>query len=258
MPRKPGLVCGFAYLAALFLTAAIGVGLAAAASVWHLDLKREREKELLFIGGQYRAAIQSYYESSPGVRQLPGDLRDLLQDRRGPVTRRHLRRLYPDPLTGTTDWGLVRRHGRIAGVHSTSTLSPVRRTGFQGAEFAFQNAASYVDWRFIYLPDDAGDMGRRLANPQTDNPITRGLSSASTDEHAIESTALRTESDQVSTATGPTAPGILAPHEAWVCMATQANELLECERQYGGLRKPLDACLQAVSVRHRQCLDTAS
>lgn len=69
--------------------------------VYSLAIKREKEAELLYIGRLYREAIKQYYLSSPGsVQKYPASLEDLRKDPRSLVTRRYLRRLYPDPITG--------------------------------------------------------------------------------------------------------------------------------------------------------------
>lgn len=51
-------------------------------------------------------------------------------------------------MTGKADWGLVLQNGRIVGVYSRSTQSPIRRAGFDLAEERFQQALSYADWIF--------------------------------------------------------------------------------------------------------------
>lgn len=71
----------------------------------------------------YNRALQSYRDASPGSRkQFPSELKDLLLDTRQIQTRRHLRKLYPDPLQpqldATLSWGLVRdEQGRISRVY---------------------------------------------------------------------------------------------------------------------------------------------
>ena len=61
--------------------------------------QREREQELLFVGSQFRNAFMSYYGATPAGRALPAFLEDLVEDNRFPVPRRHLRRVYADPMT---------------------------------------------------------------------------------------------------------------------------------------------------------------
>jgi hypothetical protein len=73
-----------------------------------------------------------------------------------PGTQRHLRRLYPDPLTGSNEWGLVRApDGGIAGVHSLSTARPLKAAGFKLRDAEFEGAASYADWKFTHAPQAA-------------------------------------------------------------------------------------------------------
>lgn len=112
--------------------------------------KREREEELLFVGMQYRRAIASYYNTIPpgGARRLPESLEVLLLDPRFPTPVVHLRRLYPDPMTGKTDWKLVQVQGGISGIRSRSEQSALKTTGFpQGLEH-FKDKAMYSDWVF--------------------------------------------------------------------------------------------------------------
>lgn len=147
---------GFTYLGLMFLIAFIGIGLAAAGAVWQTEVQREREKELLFAGGQYAMAIGSYYESMPsGLKQYPASLEDLLLDNRFPIVRRHLRKLYHDPVTGGEEWGLIREHGgRITGVHSLSHQRPLKTAGFPSTWVAFATAENHAAWQFVYTPGD--------------------------------------------------------------------------------------------------------
>jgi len=140
---------GFTYLTILFVIAFIGIGLAVAGQVWHTQALRDREADLLFAGDQYRLAIQRYYLSGP--RQFPRSLEDLLRDPRQPGIARYLRKLYFDPVTGKSEWGLVRApDGGIMGVYSTSDDKPIKTGGFSVADAAFEGAEKYSDWRFVY------------------------------------------------------------------------------------------------------------
>lgn len=148
---------GFTYVALLVLVAIMSVGVLAASQVWSQARQRDREQELLFAGHQYRDAIGSYYEKSPGgARVFPERLEDLLEDKRFASKERWLRKLYPDPMTGKPDWGLIKTEdGRIKGVHSLSQKEPVKRKGF-AAQDAFEGAASYAQWQFLYEPRRGG------------------------------------------------------------------------------------------------------
>ena len=142
---------GFTYLTILFVIAFMGLGLALTGEVWHTALMRDREAQLLYAGNQYRRAIERYYLSGP--RQFPRSLEDLLKDPRKPGTERYLRKLYFDPLSGKSEWGLVKApDGGIMGVYSPSEDRPMKVAGFSFANKDFEGAAKYSDWKFLYNP----------------------------------------------------------------------------------------------------------
>ena len=142
---------GFTYLAILFAVALMGVGLALTGEVWQTASLREKEAQLLYVGGQYRRAIERYYLSGP--RQYPRKLEDLLKDPRKPNTERYLRRLYFDPVTGSSEWGIVKApDGGVMGVYSLSDAKPVKTGGFDVRNRAFEASGKYSDWKFVYDP----------------------------------------------------------------------------------------------------------
>ncbi len=140
---------GFTYLTVLFMVAILAGGLALVGEMWQTNDQREKEAELLFVGNQYRKAIERYYLLGP-QRQYPRSLEDLIKDPRRPGTERYLRRLYPDPVTGK-EWGLVKApDGGIWGVHSQSEARPLKTGGFKQRDAEFANAQRYADWKFIH------------------------------------------------------------------------------------------------------------
>jgi len=145
---------GFTYVGLLIAVAVLGVGLAAIGQVWRTAAAREKERELLFIGNEYRTAIMNYYAATPaGLVRYPRTLQDLLEDRRTRALKRHLRRIYPDPITGSDAWGFVPApDGGIAGVFSRSEQRPLKIAGFIGADARFEDAEKYSDWKFAYAP----------------------------------------------------------------------------------------------------------
>ena len=153
---------GFTYLTILFVVAFMGLGLAIAGQVWHTVVKREREAQLLYAGNQYRRAIERYYLS--GLNQYPRTLEDLLKDPRKPGTERYLRKLYPDPLAGRNEWGVVKApDGGIMGVYSQSEDKPIKTAGFAIVNRDFEGAAKYADWKFIYNPAAAVPVAQPVA-----------------------------------------------------------------------------------------------
>lgn len=145
---------GFTYVAMLLAVAVIGVGLAATGIVWSQSRQREREQELLFIGNQFRQAIALYYLRTPGaVKRYPAELEDLLEDKRYINPQRYLRKIYVDPMTGKSEWSLVKAPGGgILGVYSPSKAAPIKRSGFAVRDQAFEGATDYSGWRFLYVP----------------------------------------------------------------------------------------------------------
>lgn len=146
---------GFAYLWTLLLVAFMGIGLTVGAEVYSTSVRRDKEKELLFIGHQFRDAIGRYYEGllQGGARVYPVTLDELLQDTRSPGARRYLRKRFVDPMTGKAEWGLVIIGGRIVGVHSLSEQEPIKVDNFEPADAAFRGKKKYYEWVFTYPAD---------------------------------------------------------------------------------------------------------
>lgn len=146
---------GFTYMTVLFMVAIMAGGLALVGEVWSTSNAREREAELLHAGNEYRKAIERYYLSGP-QRQYPKSLADLLKDPRQPGTVRYLRKLYPDPITGKEEWGLVKSaDGGFAGVHSLSEAAPLKSAGFAVRDATFEGKSKYSEWQFVFAPAQA-------------------------------------------------------------------------------------------------------
>jgi type II secretory pathway pseudopilin PulG len=142
---------GFTYLTVLFIVAILMGGLALVGEVWETSAKREKEADLLFVGNEYRKAIQRYVLA--GKAQYPRTLEDLLKDPRQPSTQRYLRKLYPDPMTGKSEWGFVKGpDGGIGGVYSLSEDKPFKVAGFKLRDASLEGAQKYSDWKFTYSP----------------------------------------------------------------------------------------------------------
>jgi type II secretory pathway pseudopilin PulG len=140
----------------LFLVVLMGVALTALTQLWSMTAKREREAQLLFVGGQFRRAIENYRGANPNVGDgYPKDFQSLLLDPNLPVVKRYLRQVYVDPMTGTTNWGLVKTpSGGIAGVYSQSKAQPLKTANFPDWAAQFADATSYSGW--IFAPASSG------------------------------------------------------------------------------------------------------
>jgi type II secretory pathway pseudopilin PulG len=138
---------GFTYIALLIAVAILSATLAAVAEVAQTMVQRDREKELIFVGHQFRQAINSYYASN---RRYPKQLEDLLLDNHDAGVKRHLRKIFADPLTGNTDWGLVKvADDQIVGVHSLSEAEPIKKAGFRPVDIDLEDREKYSEWVFM-------------------------------------------------------------------------------------------------------------
>ncbi len=146
---------GFAYLWTLMLVAFMGIGLAIGGDLYATAQRRDKEKELLFIGHQFRAAIGRYVQANAGGIQgvYPASIDDLLKDPRFPSVQRHLRRLYRDPITGKSEWAPIMQNGRVVGVHSLSEQVPIKQDNFDDSDVSFRHKQRYADWTFTYPAD---------------------------------------------------------------------------------------------------------
>ncbi len=152
--RPAPLEAGFTYIGLLVLVALIGFALAAAGEVTATVAKHERERELLFIGHQYRDAIARFYRQN---HRFPDTLAELVTaDTGGAQPAHYLRHLYLDPMTRAADWTLVPAPGAgIGGVASASMQVPLKQAGFDDEDIDFDKAKTYAGWVFRFDPRGA-------------------------------------------------------------------------------------------------------
>jgi len=153
---RAGGARGYTYLGLMFIVALLALTTAMASVVWSTVQRRENERQLLFAGEQFAAAIERRHARPESAGAYPKRLEDMLGD----TLHRELRQVYPDPMTGRREWGLVRDvAGGIVGVFSLSGDAPLQQKRFTGAR-------SYRDWRFI--APSAGE----LASAAPDQPAS--------------------------------------------------------------------------------------
>lgn len=145
---------GFSLLILIFALAVMGFLLAGFGQVWRLQAQREKEVELLEIGRQFSAALESYRKATPsGYPDTPSSLSDLVEDKRFPYPVHHLRKLFRDPFTGLAEWKTRTMQNRIVGVSSYSERSGLRSTEtlppFVGIDNEHSQENRYCDWIFI-------------------------------------------------------------------------------------------------------------
>ncbi len=149
---------GFTYLGLMIVVAIIGMVSAATLQLGSVLQRQAAEEELLHIGSEFRNALVSYGNATPvGQSRSPHTLEDLLKDPRYPNPRRHLRRLYADPITGKKEWGTMSSpDGKgIIGIHSLSTATPLKIDNFDPEFQRFERRTSYVEWAFM-APQEPG------------------------------------------------------------------------------------------------------
>jgi len=142
---------GFTYVVVLVAIVILAIMTEAATPLVSSQIKAEKEREMIFRGQAYVKAIRSYYESGKTVKTFPQNIDDLTQDPRYPL-RRHIRKLYSDPVS-RDEWVLIRDEGRgIRGVVSSSSKKPLKISNFPIGLEEFNEASTYKDWRFVYVP----------------------------------------------------------------------------------------------------------
>jgi type II secretory pathway pseudopilin PulG len=170
-PRSPARPRqgGFTYLGLIILVTVIGLVGAATLKVGALLQRAAAEEELLDIGAAFSAALESYAAATPqGQPTQPPTLQELLKDPRTPGLRRHLRKIFVDPVSGSAEWGIVylgERVGVVA-VHSLSQLKPLKIGNFDPRFQGFERKEHLSDWKFT-----AGAMAPALSKPGAAPPM---------------------------------------------------------------------------------------
>ncbi len=181
---------GYAILLVVFLAAMVAFALAAAAPSVLTKRQREREKELLFRGEQYKRAIGLYHRK---FNRLPMKVKDLLHTN----GLSFLRRPWPDPMTKEGEWRLLRLGpgGQIVGSLATASaqargplgrgastpgsssgietlpLIGVASQSTQQSFYVYNDQESYQLWEFVYNPrQGAGGQGRQGGQGNRNKP----------------------------------------------------------------------------------------
>lgn len=148
---RPGKNGGITYFGVLILVTLIGLSLALAAQELASAIRRDHEQQLLWVGHAYRNAVEHYFRKHG---RYPRTLEDLRNDPGGTPPDHYLRKLYPDPMTGDTNWTLQKGpDGGIMGVSSTATGTPFKVARFDDEDVDFDKATTYADWHFVFDPN---------------------------------------------------------------------------------------------------------
>jgi type II secretory pathway pseudopilin PulG len=150
---------GFTYLGLIILVTVIGMVGAATLKIDALMRRAQTEEDLLDIGAAFSDALQSYAAATPkGQLPQPPSLQELLKDPRTPALRRHLRKIFVDPATGSTEWGIVYLGqaatggtggtGGVVAVYSLSQARPLKIGNFDARFVGFDGKQHLSDWKF--------------------------------------------------------------------------------------------------------------
>lgn len=168
-PRRSG---GFTYLSLIILVAIIGLVSASALKLGSVIQRSRAERELLVIGAAFSDALQSYADATPaGMPPQPPTLKSLLRDPRFPGVRRHLRKLFVDPMTGKAEWGVAYLGDKVGvlAVYSLSDAKPVKIGNFPPRFQGMADKQKISEWRFA-ATGKVGVPGAGVAIPPLATP----------------------------------------------------------------------------------------
>jgi len=157
---------GFTYIAALVMVVIMGIMQGAIGQLMSTIMKREREKELIFRGLQYRDAIERWSKKGVPLKDLKDLVEPTVSSNLDRSKDRLLRKLYKDPITGK-EWKTLPNPPDpiqgIYGVASTSSEEPFKQGNFPEVIKNFEGKKKYSDWEFIYrkTPAPANQSGVR-------------------------------------------------------------------------------------------------
>jgi type II secretory pathway pseudopilin PulG len=171
--RTPRREAGFTYVGLIVLVTIIGLVGAATLKADALLRRAAAEEELLEIGAAFSAALKSYAEATPrGQPNYPPTLQELLKDPRFPGVRRHLRRIFVDPVTGKAEWGIVHAAEQkgVLAVYSLSQARPLKVANFDARFPNFENKEHISEWKFAAVGQAIGQPGQNRAQGVPEKP----------------------------------------------------------------------------------------
>jgi type II secretory pathway pseudopilin PulG len=143
---------GFTYVGLIIVVAIIALVAATTIKLGVLLQRRAAEEDLLEVGAAFADALKSYADASlPGQSRQPASVAELLRDPRFPNVRRHLRKLYLDPVTGSSTWGVMRSLDQVGiiGFYSLSEAMPIKQSNFAERFQQFDHKQHLSEWKFM-------------------------------------------------------------------------------------------------------------
>lgn len=161
---------GFTYIAALVIVMIMGIMLGAVGQSMKTIMQREREKELIFRGMQYRDAIQRWSKKGVPLKDLKDLYEPTVSSNIDKSKDRLIRKLYKDPITGD-DWKTLPDPPDpiqgIYGVASRSGEKPLKQANFPEIIKEFEGKEKYSDWQFVYKKQVTVPTGGQPQNQQS-------------------------------------------------------------------------------------------
>jgi len=232
---RSGRQAGFTYLGLIIFVTIIGLVGAATLKIGALLQRAAAEEELLDIGAAFSAALDSYAAATPqGASPYPPSLKELLKDPRVPGVRRHLRKIFVDPLTGKAEWGVVYLGEGTTGVvavHSLSTAKPLKVANFDSRFSGLDNADTISAWRFKARDLALGQgTGQPRPRPQPAAPATPAAQPVPPDLPAAAPAAAPPPETTEESDTAPESTPVNPPETASEPQAEPAPETLSDDR----------------------------
>lgn len=165
---------GFTYVSLIILVAIIALIAATTVRLGVTLQRAQAERDLLHVGEQFSDALKSYASATPaGQPQQPATLQDLLKDPRFPGIRRHLRKIFVDPMTGKAAWGIIYLGDNkgVLGIHSLSTAVPIKMGNFPSRFQVFNGKQKISDWVFTFDGQAPLPPGQQQNKPGQGNPL---------------------------------------------------------------------------------------
>lgn len=159
LPRRINRAGGFTYLSLIILLSIISLITVSALKLGSVLQRSRAEQELLDIGAAFSDALKSYADATPeGQAPQPPSLKELLRDPRLPGTRRHLRKIFVDPITGKAEWGIVYLGDKtgVLAVYSLSDARPVKVGNFPLRYSGFEGKNRISEWKFTMAVGGSG------------------------------------------------------------------------------------------------------
>ncbi len=187
---SPGSEIGYAMAGLLVAIAILGLLMSMAMPTWQTFVKREKEAELVFRGGQYARAITLYGQQFAGA--FPASVETLVEGR-------FLRKAYTDPMTPDGEFEIV----TLGTLQNIPGLNPATEADSdrQPNRMPFSQAAREQD-------EESG--------------LILGVRSRSTEDSMMELNGLTNYADWIFT---PTAAGLLGGHAAAEPMVVGAGAI---------------------------------